>query len=112
MISRHYTTEPLKDNPHKVDVCQLYDYPSAQIAHISLKPGESLKPHKTPVDAIFYILEGKPTIHIGEESKQFERDTLIESPAKILHYISNETEALARILVIKAPRQDKATVVL
>ena len=112
MISRIYKSEPLKENPHKVDVRQLYNDASAQIMHITLQPGENLKPHKTPVDVTFYILEGTPTIHIGEESQQFERDTLIESPADIVHFISNESQQQARILVTKAPRPDKQTKIL
>ncbi|MBI9036423.1 MAG: cupin domain-containing protein [Bacteroidales bacterium] len=112
MISRTYKTEPLKDNPHKVDVRQMYNDETAQVMHITLKPGETLKAHKTPVDVVFYVLEGKPTIHVGEESQAFEKDTLIESPADILHYISNESDADARILVTKAPRPVKSTKIL
>jgi len=112
MKSRTYTTEPIKDNPHNVDVRRLYDDQSAQIMHLNLKPGDSLKPHITPVDVAFYILEGEPTIHVGEESIRFQADTLIESPKDILHYISNESEENARILVIKAPRPEKVTKVL
>ena len=112
MKSRTYTTEPIKENPHKVDVRKLYDEPSAQVMHLNLKPGDSLKPHITPVDVAFYILEGEPTIHVGEESIMYKADTLIESPKDIVHYISNESEANARILVIKAPRPEKVTKVL
>ena len=112
MIARNYKKEPLKENPHKVDVRQLYNDSSAQVMHITLQPGETLKPHKTPVDVTFYILEGNPTIHIGEESQQFEKDTLIESPADIVHYISNEGQQQARILVTKAPRPEKQTKLL
>lgn len=112
MITRTYKTEPLKDNPHQVDVRKLYDSEHAQMMHITLQPGESLKPHKTPVDAIFYVLEGTPSIHIADETLVCEKDTLIESPAKILHYISNESDHIARILVTKAPRPEVATKVL
>lgn len=112
MISRNFKSAPLKETPHKVDVRPLYNEESAQIMHITLQPGESLKPHKTPVDVAFYILEGEPTIHVGEESKQFERDNLVESPADILHYISNEGQEPARILVIKAPRPEQTTKIL
>lgn len=112
MISRSYKTEEPKDNPHKVDVKQLYNDTTAQIVHITLHPGEALRPHKTPVDVTFYILEGKPTIHIGEESEQFEKDTLIESPADVLHYISNEGHQIVRVLVTKAPRPEKQTKLL
>lgn len=112
MISRHHKTEPVKENPHKVEVKQMYNEASAQIMHITLQPGEALKPHKTPVDVTFYILEGTPTIHIGDESKIFEKDTLIESPAHIVHHISNNGNTIARILVTKAPRPENATRVL
>lgn len=109
MISINYKTEAVKENPHKLDVRQLYSEEAAQIMHITLKPGESLKPHKTPVNAVFYILDGVAIIHIGDESKSFEKDTLVESPAEITHYISNNGAQSARILVIKAPRQTNAT---
>ena len=109
MITRNYKSEELKENPHKVDVRQLYNKASAQVMHITLKPKESLKPHKTPVDVVFYVLEGAPTIHIGEETMLVEKDTLIESPADIVHFISNESQQIARVVVIKAPRPEKAT---
>ena len=112
MISRKVYSHEVKDTPHKVDVRQIYNDPSAQINHIELKPGESLKPHKTPVDVTFYVLEGNPTIHIGGESVAFDRDTLIESPANIVHHISNEGKQNARVLVIKAPRPETGTRVL
>jgi quercetin dioxygenase-like cupin family protein len=109
MITRKFETEQPRENPHNVDVRQLYNRESAQIMHIALKPGESLKPHRTPVDVAFYILEGTPTVHIGEEAVTCERDTLIESPADIVHHLSNFSAGDARILVIKAPRPEKAT---
>jgi mannose-6-phosphate isomerase-like protein (cupin superfamily) len=112
MITRNFQTEVVKENPHHIDVRQLYNQASAQIMHIILKPGESLKPHITPVDVAFYILEGTPTIHIGDESQLTGKDTLAESPAGIVHFISNSGLQIARILVIKAPRPEKATKIL
>jgi len=99
-----YQEQSIKETPHKLDVREMYNKESAQAMLMVLNPGESLKPHKTPVDVFFFIVEGKPTIHIGDESEVCEADTLIESPANIVHYISNESESLARILVVKAPR--------
>lgn len=104
MKAVNYKNEPVKENPHGVDVRKLYDNPAAQIMHMTLRAGERLKPHQTTVDVAFYVLEGTPTIHIGEESTTQGKDTLIESPAESVHYISNEGQEKARILVIKAPR--------
>jgi len=112
MITRNYRNEAVKENPHAVDVRTLYDHPAAQIMHMTLKPGERLKPHKTPVDAVFYVLEGEPTIHMNGESISQVKDSLIESPAHIPHHISNESEDTARILVIKAPRPENKSKLL
>ena len=109
MITKNYSTEEPRVNPHKVDVRQLFNHESAQVIHITLKPGESLKPHRTPVDVAFYILEGNPIVHIGNETLECDRDTLVESPADIVHYLSNTSEINARFLVIKAPRPEKGT---
>ncbi len=110
MIYSNYKEAAPKENPHKVKVCALYNHDNAQVMHMTLQPGESLKPHATPVDVFFYVLEGKPTILVGEESIQFEQDTLIESPKDIMHCISNKTDSIARILVVKAPKPMAKTI--
>ncbi len=112
MKSMNISKSEMKNTPHKVDVRTLSDTENAQIVHILLKPGESLKRHVTPVDAAFYVLEGTPTIEIGVEREVHGKDTLIESPARIIHTILNESDAVARILVIKTPRPKEASKVL
>jgi len=92
------------DTAHKVDVRKLYDYDNAQAMHISLKPGESLKPHITPVDVFFYILEGKVDVRVGDETIKVEKDNLAESPKDIVHCLSNNSDNPARILVVKSPK--------
>ena len=93
-----------KPNPHGVDARNLSDNDSAQVVHITLQPGESLKKHITPVDVVFYVLEGQGIVEIAEERKEVGMDTLIESPARIPHRWMNESMGLLRILVIKTPR--------
>lgn len=107
-----YQDQEVKETPHKIDVREMYNKETAQAMLMALKPGESLKPHITPVDVFFFIVEGRPTIHIGYESEVCGTDNLIESPANIVHFISNETDKLARILVVKAPRPTNLTKVL
>lgn len=107
-----YEEQLVKDTPHKVDVREMYNKESAQVMIIALKPGESLKPHKTPVNVFFFIIEGNPTIIIGGESEVCSENALVESPADITHYISNNSDNLARIMVVKAPRPENETKVL
>lgn len=99
----------IKETPHKVDSRLLYDNENAQAIHITLQPGESLKPHITPVDVFFYILEGTPTVHIGDKKQTVEANTLVESPKYIVHLISNNSNLVSRFLVVKAPKPEGKT---
>ena len=56
------------DNPHGVDVRHLHKTPHVVVSQITLEPGEVVKPHKAPVDAFFYVLEGTPAIEIEGET--------------------------------------------
>ncbi|MCK4234270.1 cupin domain-containing protein [candidate division WOR-3 bacterium] len=99
-------------NPHGVDARRIYDTDDAQVVHISLKPGEALKRHSTPVNVIFYVLEGKGIVEIGNEKKEVDKDTLIESPAKIPHCWYNESEEIVRFLVVKVPKPKESAKLL
>ena len=99
-------------NPHNVKAARLYNTEYAQAIHITLKPGESLKKHITPVDVFFYVLEGTGVVEIGAEKKQVGPDFLINSPAGIPHCWYNQSEQVFRILVVKAPRPTAATKLL
>jgi quercetin dioxygenase-like cupin family protein len=102
----------IKANPHGVDARNISDTANAQVAHITIEPGQSLKKHTTPVDVIFYMLEGKGIVEIGEERKEVGQDTLIESPARIPHRWINESDGIVRILVIKTPKPTESTKLL
>lgn len=100
------------ETPHNLDVRKLYDYENAQVVHITLQSGESLKPHITPVDVFFYILEGTVDVRVGDETISVEKDNLVESPKGIIHCLSNNSQPTARILVVKAPRPTTTTRIL
>lgn len=75
-----WTKQEIKDTPHKVDVRLLYEKNEAQVMHIHLQPGEALKQHITPVDVFFFVLEGTPTIQVGNEKQEVKVNILVESP--------------------------------
>lgn len=103
---------PSSPNPHKVDARKLCEIPHAVVVMITLQPGESLKRHMTPVDVLFYVLEGSGTVEIGEEKATVGKDTLIESPARIPHRWINESGSVFRVLVIKVPKPTEETKLL
>ncbi len=100
---------PVAENPHKVDARRLHDSEHAQVVHILLEPGQALRRHVTPVDVVFYVLEGTGIVEIGDERQEVGPDTLIESPKDIPHCWYNESGERLRVLVVKTPRPTKAT---
>lgn len=112
MIIKSVKDLQVQENPHGVDVRQMYNHDNAQAMHMTLNPGQSLKPHITPVDVFFYVLEGTPTIQVGDEINTVEKDNLVESPKDIVHCISNKSNSHARILVVKAPKQTGKAILL
>jgi quercetin dioxygenase-like cupin family protein len=97
---------PVHPNPHGIDARKLYDTEHAQAVLITLEPGQQLKKHITPVNVIFFVLEGQGVVEIGDEKEVVGPDTLIDSPAHLPHCWYNESTATLRVLVVKIPRQE------
>jgi len=106
------TKMPSSPNPHHVDARKLFENPHAAVVMITLQPGESLKKHITPVDVLFYVLEGTGTVEIGDVHATVGKDNLIESPARVPHRWINESGFVFRVLVIKVPRPAEETKLL
>ena len=106
------TKTPTSQNPHHEDARELCEIPHAVVVMITLQPGESLKRHMTPVDVIFYVMEGTGTVEIGDETATVGKDTLIESPARIPHRWQNDSKSVFRVLVIKVPKPTEETKLL
>ena len=103
---------PSSKNPHGVDARPIYAHENAQVIILTLKPGESLRRHITPVDVFFYVLDGKGIVEVGEEKKEVKKDSIVHSPAKIVHCWYNESEKPLRILVAKIPKPKESTILL
>ncbi len=60
-------------NPHHVDARKIYESPHAVAVVITLKPGEALKKHITPVDVFFYVLEGSGLLKLAMRNRPWEK---------------------------------------
>ena len=103
---------PEAPNPHDVSARALHNTEHVQASMVTLKPGEALKRHVTPVDVFLYIIEGEGVVEIGDEQEAVAADMLIDSPARIPHRLLNEGDGDFRFLVVKTPRPTRATKVL
>lgn len=94
---------PVNPNPHGVETRKFHENEFVQAVQITLKPGEQLKKHITPVDIFFYVLEGTGIVEIGDEKREVTKDTFIESPANIPHCWYNYSNEIVKVLVVKTP---------
>jgi mannose-6-phosphate isomerase-like protein (cupin superfamily) len=92
------------ENKHGVSMRPLHSTEHVTASMLTLQPGEALKLHPTPVDILFYVLEGSGIAEIGDEREPVEKDMLIDCPAQIPHRLVNEGEGVFRFLAIKTPR--------
>jgi quercetin dioxygenase-like cupin family protein len=84
----------------------MYSAPEAMVIHIEVQPEGFVKPHVTPVDMEFFVLEGAGTFYLGEESIEAGAGSLIPSPRGVPHGIKNGGHGILRVLAIKNPRPE------
>jgi quercetin dioxygenase-like cupin family protein len=82
----------------------MYSAPEAMVIHIEVKSGGAVKPHVTPVDMEFFVLEGAGTFRLGEETVEAGPGVLIPSPRGVPHGMENKGPGPLRVLAIKNPR--------
>ena len=69
------------------------------------EPGQKQAPHShAGSDKIYYVLEGKGRIQIGDESREAGQGTVVLAPAGVDHAVSNDAPNRLRLLVIMAPK--------
>ncbi len=96
-------------SPHGIQAKKLFQEDVAHVVHLTMRPGENLKPHTTPTDVFFYVLEGECDVEIGGERERIGVDTLVFSPKDIPHCIYNVGGKTLRVLIVKTPAPKSET---
>lgn len=86
------------------------DMPEIGIINLVLEPGELVPSHKTPVDVLFQVMEGKGEATIGEECQVVESGDIIVSPAQIPHALEANQGCRFSVFVMKVPNMKKSAV--
>ena len=87
MESRFWKDLPLVRDKDGVRGTKIYSQAEGEIVHMYLEPGAKLPLHNTPVNVAFYILEGNPTIIIGDEEQSFKIAGIGQKAVKLEKYI-------------------------
>ncbi len=96
-----------RETPWGVKGRLVLELPDVAIMNLILEPGEKVPPHKTPVDVLFQVIEGKGTVEIGEERQEAESGDIVISPAKIPHALEANLGEVFSVLVYKVPNPKK-----
>ena len=73
------------------------------IAHCTISPGKSSKPHIMKTSEMYYILQGKGIMHIDSETKQVSKNDLIFVPPMSKQFLENNGEVDLTVLCIVDP---------
>jgi quercetin dioxygenase-like cupin family protein len=95
---------PVVPNPHGLDAHRMFASPHVEVVHISLPAGKALVRHASPVDTLFYIIDGTATVESGSGRLTAPAGTITPNSAGTMHRVVNETAAQLRFLVIKTPQ--------
>lgn len=95
--------QPLKTTPRGVKARLLVDRAAVNVVNLVLSPGEEVPSHVTPVDVLFYVIEGKGRVIIGDETAEVSEGDVVVSPAHIPHALQADATSNFSVLVIKTP---------
>jgi len=95
------TPENAEKVPFALNGRKMYSSPTAEIVHLTLKPGETVDRHSNPFDVVFYMLEGEATIEIDGVKAILKTDCCLEVKRDKPRGMSNNTGKDVRILVFK-----------
>ena len=78
------------------------------LAHCTINPGNSSKPHTMKTSEIFYILQGSGIMHVGTEQKEITKNETIFVPPMFKQFIENngDIDLIALCIVDPAWRQE------
>ncbi len=82
---------------------RLIQQDEVQVVLLAFEPGQGLPVHTTPVDVFFYVIEGTPTIKVGDEENKISSGNIVLSPKDIPHTVKNESDEDTKVLVVKTP---------
>ncbi|MDP1551392.1 MAG: cupin domain-containing protein [Methanobacteriaceae archaeon] len=77
---------------------------NCSLAHATLRPGESSHPHRLIKSAeVYFILEGKGLMHIGDEEAVLEPGQAVYIPPMEIQFIKNISDVVLKFLCVVSP---------
>jgi quercetin dioxygenase-like cupin family protein len=80
---------------------KLFTSKKIELVLISLEPGETVKKHSTPFDAIFFVSKGKGIVEFENENISVNENDMIFCDKNLPHGLRNNSDDKFNVLVIK-----------
>ncbi len=91
----------IKFQPEKITREMLDDKPEMRIALMCLEPGQKLTPHKAPMRLLMYVVEGKGSFTVGEETFEADEKTGIPCDPMVEHgFAADKGERLVVMAIV------------
>jgi quercetin dioxygenase-like cupin family protein len=98
---------PLVETPLGLQARAIVDLPDVNVMNLILEPGEKVPSHSTPVNALFYVIEGNGWATIGEEKAPVTTGEIIVSPPHVPHGLEAAAGTRMNVLIIRTPSPNR-----
>jgi mannose-6-phosphate isomerase-like protein (cupin superfamily) len=68
-----------------------------------IDPGSSSNRHEHEAEEVFYVVEGRGSVEVGDDSEPIEAGTIVLVPPRTPHRLINEGEGVLKVLCSAAP---------
>lgn len=89
----------LEYKPNGITNKTLMDRGDMRVAMIAMSNGQSLAPHRAPVDVMIVGLEGRATVRVEHQLFSFDEKSILRFPANAIHAVEALTDF--KMLLIK-----------
>ncbi len=73
------------------------------LAFAIIPPGEAISPHVDPYEEIYFVLQGKGEMLVGDETEEVSTGDAIVIPKGKMHGLANPGKEPIQILVVASP---------
>lgn len=81
---------------------EIFKNESGTVTLFAFDKGQGLSPHKTPYDALVYILDGEVTITIGGKENALKKGDIIHMPSNITHELKAVQKFKMLLVMLKS----------
>jgi len=93
----------MKFSPDRIGREMLSDKPEMRIALMCLEPGQELAPHKAPLRLMMYVVEGKGSFTVGDETIEADEKTCILCDPMTPHGFKADKGSRLAVIAVVTP---------